>query len=328
MRAYGRMGSPPDHRDARAAGGNPCLEQTLESYELCCLVETFPARADDLDDYLATLRCAFLYAKTVTLGATHWPASNAVMLRNRRVGCSMSGIAQFVAARGTNALTTWADAGYAAVQDADARLSAWLAVPRSIKTTSVKPSGTVSLLAGATPGMHWPEARFYLRRVRIGATHDTVAPLRAAGYTVEPAAEDPTRKVVVTFPIDVGAGTRTLDDVSMWEQLALAALLQRHWADNQVSSTVTFDPATEGPHIAAALNYYQYQLKGVSMLPRTPTGAYAQMPYEAISEERYRREVAKIVAKPDFGSGGGGGAQTQAANTPPPDSFCDNDACS
>ncbi len=54
-------------------------------------METFPAVHDSLQDYLDTLRCALLYAKTVTLGATHWPRSNAVMLRNRYgdapVGC-------------------------------------------------------------------------------------------------------------------------------------------------------------------------------------------------------------------------------------------------
>jgi ribonucleoside-triphosphate reductase len=40
--------------------------------------------------------------------------------------------------------------------------------------------------------------------------------------------------VVVEFPIDAGEGVRTLDEVCMWEQLGLAAFLQRHWADNQV----------------------------------------------------------------------------------------------
>jgi hypothetical protein len=40
--------------------------------------------------------------------------------------------------------------------------------------------------------------------------------------------------VVVEFPIDSGEGVRTLDEVSMWEQLGLAAFLQRYWADNQV----------------------------------------------------------------------------------------------
>lgn len=96
MRNYGRMNGTPDSSDWRASGGNPCLEQTLESYELCCLVETFPNRHQSVADFEKTLEAAFLYAKTVTLGETHWAASNRVMLRNRRIGCSISGVAQFI----------------------------------------------------------------------------------------------------------------------------------------------------------------------------------------------------------------------------------------
>ena len=204
MRDFGRMGQPRDFRDARAAGGNPCLEQTLESHELCCLVETFPAAHATFEEFAGTLRSAFLYAKTVTLGPTHWPRSNAVMLRNRRIGTSMSGLAQFVGARGTGALVEWCERGYAVVQAEDARVSEALCIPRSIKTTCVKPSGTVSLLAGATPGVHFPEARFYIRRVRLGKEHPLVPNLRAAGYGVEAALEDPERKVVISVPVDAG----------------------------------------------------------------------------------------------------------------------------
>jgi ribonucleoside-triphosphate reductase (thioredoxin) len=68
MQAYGRMVDPPDHKDKLAAGGNPCLEQTLESYEMCCLVETFPDNHRILAEYKDTLELAFLYAKSVTLG--------------------------------------------------------------------------------------------------------------------------------------------------------------------------------------------------------------------------------------------------------------------
>jgi ribonucleoside-triphosphate reductase len=32
MRSYSRMNGSPDNKDFRAQGGNPCLEQTLESY--------------------------------------------------------------------------------------------------------------------------------------------------------------------------------------------------------------------------------------------------------------------------------------------------------
>jgi len=257
MRRYSRMGQPPDDKDSRAMGGNPCLEQTLESYELCCLVETFPSNHESIEDYKKTLKYAYLYAKTVTLGRTHWPMANRVLLRNRRIGCSMSGIAQFVAARGLPELRKWCEEGYDAIDSYDRRYSDWLAIPRSIKTTCIKPSGTVSLLAGATPGMHYPESRFYRRRVRLPKDSDLIPALEAAGYDLEPAQQEKDT-VIVTFPVDVGAGVRTQDELSMWEQLSLAAFLQRHWADNQVSCTVTFDPESEGPQLPHALEYFQY----------------------------------------------------------------------
>ncbi len=100
MRKYSRMKNGGDNKDHRVMGGNPCLEQSLESYELCCLVETFPANHDSLEDYQRTLKYAYLYAKTVTLGRTHWADTNRVMLRNRRIGCSVSGVAQFITNRG------------------------------------------------------------------------------------------------------------------------------------------------------------------------------------------------------------------------------------
>ena len=209
MRAYGRMKGVADHKDHRAMGGNPCLEQTLESYELCCLVETFPANHESLEDFQRTLKFAYLYAKTVTLGRTHWPVTNRVLLRNRRIGCSISGVAQFVAKHGLHELRDWLEQGYDTIQQYDRQYSDWLAIPRSIKTTCVKPSGTVSLLAGATAGMHYPESRFYLRRVRVSAASELVPALRRAGYDVEPDVTDPTGTVVVSVPVDVGEGVRT-----------------------------------------------------------------------------------------------------------------------
>ena len=41
MKAYSRMNNGTDYKDARVEGGNPCLEQSLESYELCCLFRVF-----------------------------------------------------------------------------------------------------------------------------------------------------------------------------------------------------------------------------------------------------------------------------------------------
>jgi hypothetical protein len=73
--------------------------------------------------------------------------------------------------------------------------------------------------------------------------------------------------------------------------------------NDQVSCTVTFDPATEGHQLAPALDLFQYQLKGVSFLPRPKQQRggeqrqqqpYPQMPYEAISEAQYRTLMSTL----------------------------------
>ena len=298
MQKFGRMADGPNWKDRRVKGGNPCLEQSLESYELCCLVETFPARHNSLEEYKRTLKFAYLYAKTVTLRMTHWPETNRVMLRNRRIGCSVSGVADFLGKHSLDELRIWLDEGYQTVQKWDEVYSNWFCIPRSIKTTSVKPSGTVSLLAGSTPGMHFPESRIYIRRMRMSKNDPLAKPLLAAGYSVVPAIGQEDTTVVAEIPIKLPEGVRVQSEVSMFEQLSLAAFMQRYWADNQVSCTVTFDPVTEGPHIAQMLQYFQYQLKGVSLFPKQDYGRFPQLPYEAISEEVYEqmtKDVKPIV---------------------------------
>ena len=298
MQKFGRMADGPNWKDRRVKGGNPCLEQSLESYELCCLVETFPAPHNSLEEYKRTLKFAYLYAKTVTLRMTHWPETNRVMLRNRRIGCSVSGVADFLGKHSLDELRIWLDEGYQTVQKWDEVYSNWFCIPRSIKTTSVKPSGTVSLLAGSTPGMHFPESRIYIRRMRMSKNDPLAKPLLAAGYSVVPAIGQEDTTVVAEIPIKLPEGVRVQSEVSMFEQLSLAAFMQRYWADNQVSCTVTFDPVTEGPHIAQMLQYFQYQLKGVSLFPKQDYGRFPQLPYEAISEEVYEqmtKDVKPIV---------------------------------
>ena len=294
MKQYSRMCDPPDNKDYRVMGGNPCLEQSLESYELCCLSENFLNRAESLEDFQRTLKFSYLYAKTVTLAHTHCSDTNRVQLRNRRIGCSVSGVAQFLTKYNLHTMNNWLSKGYNTVQEWDTVYSDWLCIPRSIKTTSIKPSGTVSLLAGATPGMHYPESRFYIRRMRLSKISPLVQGLKDAGYFMEPAVGSERDTLVVEIPIDVGEGIRTVSQVSMWEQVALAANMQKWWADNQVSCTVTFNPETEGSQIASALDYFQYQLKGISFLPKCNYGAFPQMPYEEITEDTYHTRCSTI----------------------------------
>jgi ribonucleoside-triphosphate reductase (thioredoxin) len=318
MQAYSRMNNGTDFKDRRVEGGNPCLEQSLESYELCCLVETFPYNHESLEDYLITLKYAYLYAKTVTLGQTHWSETNRVMLRNRRIGCSMSGIAQFVADRGLHELKGWCEKGYDTLERYDEVYSDWLAIPKSIKKTSIKPSGTVSLLAGATPGVHFPENVCYIRRMRLSKHSDLIQPLKDAGYKVEPCFGSETTTLVVEIPVKIGDKVRPVKDVSIWEQAALAAFMQKYWADNQVSCTITFTK-NDADQIKHVLNFYQYQLKGISFLPLLDDStAYRQMPYEAITEKKYDELTAKLSTVKFRG------IKNEEADV---ERFCNNDTC-
>lgn len=318
MKGYSRMNNGMDNKDHRVVGMNPCAEQSLESYEVCNLVETFPFNHESLEDYLITLKYAYLYAKTVTLGETHWAETNRVMLRNRRIGCSMSGIVQFVSTKGLHELKRWCEEGYKNIEYYDEVYSDWLAIPKSIKKTSIKPSGTVSLLAGATPGVHFPENVFYIRRMRLSKHSELIIPLKDAGYKVEPCYGSEDSTIVVEIPVKVGNGIRSVRDVSIWEQLAMAAFMQRYWADNQVSCTVSFKKE-EAEQIKYALNYYQYQLKGISFLPIIESGgAYKQMPYESITEKRYEDIFSKL--KPVKFKG----IKNEEAEV---DRFCNNDSC-
>lgn len=314
-RQYSRMGHLPDNKDWRVMGTNPCGEQSLESFELCNLVETYPANHDSLEDFKATLKMAYLYAKTVTLVPTHDPRANQVMTRNRRIGCSMSGIVQAVAKLGRRQFFNWCEDGYDHIQKLDRTYSEWLGVPLSIKTTSIKPSGTVSLLSGATPGIHYPESEFYIRRVRISNTSPLVAQVRAAGYHVEKD-EYSDDTSVISFPVREANFSKGKKEVSIWEQFALAAAIQRHWADNQVSVTVTFKQSEVG-EIQACLETFENQLKSVSMLPLSDHG-YVQAPYEPIDEETYIRMVSDL--KPLILDGG---THDRSAE----EKFCANDVC-
>lgn len=291
-RAFSRMGRPADYKDRAVKGVNPCSEQTLQSRELCCLSEVFPSMHGSLDDLNPTLKMAYLYAKTVTLLPTHDARTNAIQMANRRIGLSQTGIVQARTKFGTRNLFNALDSSYDFVTELDKTYSDWLCVRESIKRTSVKPSGTVSLLPGVTPGVHFPHSQYYIRRIRFSTTSPLVADLIAAGYKVEEDVYSP-NTMVVEFPVEEEFFDRCKDDVSMWEQLELAAAMQHYWADNAVSVTVTFNKQ-EAQHIAHALELYETRLKGVSFLPISESG-YVQAPYETISKEEYLARKAVIT---------------------------------
>lgn len=298
-RKFGRLIDPANNKDHRAAGYNPCAEQSLESYEMCTLVETYMNRHESLEDFQQTLKYAFMYAKTVTLLPTHWKRTNAIMQRNRRIGCSVSGVANFADNRGMTELRNWLNQGYTTVRTYDSIYSEWLCVRESIKTTTVKPSGTVSILAGESPGVHWaPGGEFFDRAIRFSKDEPMVRLFEAAGYRIEADVKNTDTTVVVYFPIHSKA-RRAEGDVSLFEKANLAVVAQRYWSDNSVSVTLSFNPETEAQHVGTVLHMHEGQLKTVSFLP-SYAGVYPQMPYTQVTAQDYEDATMNLY-KVDLG---------------------------
>lgn len=285
LRWFGRTGDRPDNRDIRILGMNPCAEIGLESLELCNLVETYPDHCTDVDEFNKVCKYAFIYAKAVTLVPSHWQDTNAVMLRNRRIGTSITGVAQFIAHRGEGELKRWCEEGYKTLEHYDLVYSEWLCVRESVKRTTVKPSGSVSIVSGATPGVHFPTYRYYIRRIRFAEDHPDLEAISNAGYKVEKAIHEP-NTMIAEFPIAGDESVPTESEVSLGEKIRVAALMQEIWSDNAVSCTATFDPKTEAHLIPDLLKAYDRRLKSMSFLPMG-NGSYDQMPYEPISREEY-----------------------------------------
>lgn len=319
-RKYGRIKDGVNNKDWRVAGYNPCAEQSLESYEMCTLVETYLNRHDSLEDFKRTLKFAYLYAKTVTLLPTHWEETNAIMQRNRRIGTSISGVANFADTRGMPVLREWMDAGYEVVKQYDITYSEWLCIRESIKMTTVKPSGTVSILAGESPGVHWtPGGEYFLRAIRF-SNEDPMLPLfKMANYRVEKASESPKTTSVVFFPIKSNA-KRSEKDVSIYEKMHLASTAQYYWSDNSVSVTVSFNKDTEKSAVGTALHMFDGQLKTVSFLPMG-NETYPQMPYTQITEKEYEDATMKLFPI-DF-TGVYAGMAADAIG----EAYCTTDAC-
>jgi len=269
-----------------------CGEQTLESFELCCLVETFPSKHDSYEEFQETLKFAYLYSKSVTLVNTHWQETNAVMLKNRRMGVSQTGIIEAFVKNGRRTMLEWCEKGYNYLQNLDEQYSGWLCIPRSIKITTVKPSGTVSLLPGVPPGIHYPHSEYYIRRIRISKNSDLIELIKKAGYFVEDDSYSP-NTVVVEFPVHEKFFERSKNEVSIWEQAENAADYQKYWSDNQVSITITFRPE-EANQIKRVLECFEDKLKSASFLPIKEHG-YKQAPYEEISKERYEEMMSKVT---------------------------------
>lgn len=148
-----------------------------------------------------------------------------------------------------------------------------------------KPSGTVSQLVDSASGIHPRHSAYYIRSVRQDNKDPLTEFMKAAGIPWEPCVMKPDTTTVFFFPQKSPDGAVTRDKVSAIEHLDLWKAYNEHWAEHQVSITVS---VTEDEWLDVGAWVYKNfdELSGVSFLPMDG-GTYRQAPYQEIDEARY-----------------------------------------
>lgn len=284
----GRLNFNDNSTADTAVGFNPCGEIPLEHREVCNVTETFPTRCLDTDDWLLACEFAAFYASTVSLLPTHDPTTNAVMLKNRRIGVSIVDYTGWRSVVGTTSVIRAMRRGYRRIRNVNRQLAEEAGIPSALRVTTIKPGGTVPKLAGRTPAIGYTNATYMIRRKREQKGTELADILIKAGVPYEDDAySDDT--LCFEFPIYTG-DHEPVDEVSVWEQAMNLVTVQREWADNAVSNTLSY---VEGEPIADVIGAILPHIKSVSCMPRKE-GMYAQMPEEKISRDEYERRLSGI----------------------------------
>lgn len=291
-RKVGRLGET-QYPDPKVQGYNPCAEQSLADKETCCLAEIYLPNITSLEEFKDVATLLYRINKHSLALPCHLESTQAIVHANMRMGIGITGVLQ-----ATDEQKSWLNEVYLHLRKFDEEYSKQHGWPRSIKLTTVKPSGTLSLLPGVTPGCHPAYARYMIRRIRISANHPLVDTCRAHGFPVEyqqnfDGSED-YGTVVVSFPFSHGEGATLAKDVTAIQQLEVVRWLQTAWSDNSVSCTVYYRKE-ELPEIRKYLKkWYKNGHKSLSFLLHNEHG-FKQAPLEEITKEQYDELVAKTI---------------------------------
>lgn len=289
-RSCGRLGET-QYKDKRVRGFNPCAEQPLEDYETCCLAEIFLPNISSKEELFDVATLLYRINKHSLRLPCHHPETERIVHKNMRMGIGVTGYLQ-----ATEEQKEWLSLAYEHLREFDKEYSAAHDWPISIKLTTVKPSGTLSLLPGVTPGWHPAYGRFLIRRVRFASDSPIVTTVRNAGYKVEYKLHDDGTPdygtVVAEFPFRYPDHAVLASEVSATDQLEIIKRLQTEWSDNAVSNTIYFKPE-ELDDIKQWLNKnYNRSCKSLSFLLHSGHG-FKQAPLEEIDEAQYLELVSK-----------------------------------
>jgi hypothetical protein len=299
-RRVGRLCDGDKYPDPHVKGYNPCAEQGLADRETCCLAELFLPNNKSYDQIKDVAFLLYRVCKHSLRLPCHLESTEAIVHAQMRMGIGVTGYLQ-----ATEEQRQWLPRLYEELRAYDAAYSDARGWPRSVKLTTVKPSGTLSLLPGVTPGWHPALYKHYIRRVRMASNHPLLAVCRDHGLDIEPQLNFDgsldRETSVVSFPCRTPDGVPLADDLTAVQELEIVKRLQTEWSDNAVSNTIYYSPGELDGIKAWLKQNYRDSVKSVSFLLKYEHG-FKQAPFEAITADEYGAMMART--RPIRGPGG------------------------
>jgi ribonucleotide reductase alpha subunit len=272
-------------------GTNPCGEISLASYECCNLSELYLNNIESKEELIACAKLLYKTQKAIAALPFIHEETNKIVHKNMRLGLGVTGVCQSLDK------IDWLDNCYKELRKFDKEWSKERGWSRSIKLTTVKPSGTLSLLAGSTPGVHPAYSKYYIRRIRMASNDPLVNYCKDLGYHTEYVVNfdgsENHDTIVVEFPCETPDGALFADDIGVIKQLEMVKKLQEVWSDNAVSVTAYYSEEELSDLKQWLSENYENGIKSVSFLLRQKHG-FKQAPYEEITQELYENKKSKV----------------------------------
>jgi hypothetical protein len=172
-------------------------------------------------------------------------------------------------------------------------------VGTSVKLTTIKPSGTLSLLSGVCSGAHPGIYQYFIRRIRIASSNTQLINLAKKNnffieYQRNFDGTDDKNTQIIEFPCRYPEGTVLAKDMTAIDQLNVVKELQTNWSDNSVSVTIYYR-LEELENIKEWLcENYAVNVKSCSFLLHNEHG-FKQAPFEEITKEQYEELIKKVI---------------------------------
>jgi ribonucleotide reductase alpha subunit len=293
-RKIGRIKDGEKYPDPLVEGFNPCAEQSLANYETCCLSEIFLCNIKSYDELKEIATILYRICKHSLLLKCHQEETEKIVHKNMRMGIGITGYLQ-----STNEQKSWLSDLYEYLRDYDKFYSNKIGVDTSVKLTTIKPSGTLSLLSGVCSGAHPGIYQYFIRRIRIASSNTQLINLAKKNnffieYQRNFDGTDDKNTQIIEFPCRYPEGTVLAKDMTAIDQLNVVKELQTNWSDNAVSVTVYYRLEELDTIKEWLCNNYTNNVKSCSFLLHNEHG-FKQAPFEEITKEKYEELIKKVI---------------------------------